>query len=168
MVDYSDRLTASMQQAGVSVTRLAARLGVSYQAVKKVLDGKSKCFSAENNARAAALLGISPDWLVTGKGDSAARSLSTPIQRQSSLEDSLGNTLNPLVDGVMSPEARDIAVHFDLLRHDSDRSSVYVNAMNAIMKTLSGRMTGPQSQPDAAPTPAQAPFALAEKLAAEH
>lgn len=69
MVDYSERIAASMKNAGVSVSSLAANLGVSYQAVKKVVDGKSRAFTAENNAKAAAFLRVSPDWLATGSGE---------------------------------------------------------------------------------------------------
>ena len=55
-----------MKDQGVSVTQLADALGMSYQAVKKVLDGKSGAFTAANNARAASFLGVSSDWLAVG------------------------------------------------------------------------------------------------------
>lgn len=58
-----------MDRAGVTRTRLAAELGVSYVAVKKVLDGLTRAFTAENNSRAAAFLGVNPDWLATGEGE---------------------------------------------------------------------------------------------------
>ena len=58
-----------MDRIGIKRPRLAAELGVSYVAVKKVLDGQTKAFTAENNSRAAAFLGVSPDWLATGEGD---------------------------------------------------------------------------------------------------
>lgn len=77
MVDYSERIAASMKNAGVSVSSLAANLGVSYQAVKKVVDGKSRAFTAENNAKAAAFLHVSPDWLATGKGEMRLTPLSS-------------------------------------------------------------------------------------------
>jgi phage repressor protein C with HTH and peptisase S24 domain len=66
MVEYKDRLEQAMKDRGVSVTQLADALGMSYQAVKKVLDGKSGAFTAANNARAASFLGVSSDWLAVG------------------------------------------------------------------------------------------------------
>jgi phage repressor protein C with HTH and peptisase S24 domain len=61
-----------MRAAGVSTTQLARELDISYQAVKKVLSGGSGAFNAENNAAAARFLGVSSDWLATGKGERAA------------------------------------------------------------------------------------------------
>jgi len=57
-----------MQTRGMSSQQLAERLGVSYQAVSKVLKGQSTAFSAYNNAHAARFLGVSGDWLATGEG----------------------------------------------------------------------------------------------------
>lgn len=68
MVDYSERLVWAMKQSSCSVRTLAAALGASYQAVKKVVDGKSSAFNAFNNSRAAKILGVSSDWLATGDG----------------------------------------------------------------------------------------------------
>lgn len=68
MIEYSERLKAAMDARAVSVSQLASGMGVSYQAVKRVLDGLSKAFSAANNARAAAHLQVNPDWLATGEG----------------------------------------------------------------------------------------------------
>lgn len=61
-----------MDRTGVTRTRLAVELGVSYVAVKKVLDGLTRAFTAENNSRAAAFLGVNPDWLATGEGEMLA------------------------------------------------------------------------------------------------
>lgn len=68
MVDYSERLQAAMKLRKVSVAELAEGMGLSYQAVKKVFDGKSNAFTAENNSKAAKILGIYSDWLATGLG----------------------------------------------------------------------------------------------------
>lgn len=69
MVEYSSRLLAAMDARGIKRTKLAKELGVSYVAVKKVLDGTTRAFTAENNSRAAAFLGVNPDWLATGEGE---------------------------------------------------------------------------------------------------
>lgn len=66
--DYAARLRHAMGEAGISVTALARKVDLTYQAVKKVLDGKSGSFSAHNNARVAALLKVSSDWLASGTG----------------------------------------------------------------------------------------------------
>jgi phage repressor protein C with HTH and peptisase S24 domain len=66
--DYASRLAWAMEQSGVTKTALAAALGISYQAVKKVLDGKSASFTASNNASAAKMTDVNPSWLATGKG----------------------------------------------------------------------------------------------------
>jgi phage repressor protein C with HTH and peptisase S24 domain len=72
VVEYKDRLADAMKAAGVSTTRLARELDISYQAVKKVLLGGSAAFNTENNAAAARYLGVNSDWLATGKGERAA------------------------------------------------------------------------------------------------
>lgn len=69
MVEFKDRLAEAMRRAGVKTQPLATALGISYQAVKKVLEGGSKSFSAINNNKAAKILGVSPDWLSSGEGD---------------------------------------------------------------------------------------------------
>ena len=58
-----------MDRIGIKRARLAEELGVSYVAVKKVLDGQTRAFTAENNSKAAAFLGVSPDWLARGEGE---------------------------------------------------------------------------------------------------
>ena len=57
-----------MDLRSVKRTQLSKALGISYVAVKKVLDGQTKAFTAENNSLAASFLGVSPDWLATGEG----------------------------------------------------------------------------------------------------
>lgn len=72
MIEYGERLKAAMDARSMSVSQLASGMGVSYQAVKRALDGLSKAFSAANNAKAAAFLKVNPDWLATGEGSMAA------------------------------------------------------------------------------------------------
>lgn len=68
MVEYKDRLISGMKRANVSIAALSREMGISYQAVKKVVDGFSTSFSAINNAKSAQVLKLNPDWLATGKG----------------------------------------------------------------------------------------------------
>lgn len=81
MVDYKDRLDEAMREAGVTTTTLAKHLGVSYQAVKKVLDGKSGAFTAKNNDEAAAFLGVTSHWLSSGRKPKRA----TPAQNHQNM-----------------------------------------------------------------------------------
>lgn len=69
---YQNRLNEAMTDAGIGVGELARRLGLTYQAVRKVTIGTTKSFNADNNAKAARELGISPDWLANGSGDRRA------------------------------------------------------------------------------------------------
>lgn len=67
MVDYCERLKLALRQSGYTTQMLADALGISYQAAKKALDGKTKAFTASNNQKAANLLGVSAEWLATGE-----------------------------------------------------------------------------------------------------
>lgn len=64
MPSYSDRLKRAMDERGVDIPTLAAKIGVSYQAVRKATKGGG--MSAENNAKAAKVLGVNSDWLALG------------------------------------------------------------------------------------------------------
>lgn len=66
--EYKDRLALAMKTAGASITSLSRALGLSYQGVRKVVQGDTRSFTAENNARAAEFLGVDPNWLATGRG----------------------------------------------------------------------------------------------------
>ncbi|WGT64774.1 LexA family protein [Variovorax paradoxus] len=68
MVDYKTRLTEAMKYANVSVSALAAAIGVSYQAVSKAVDGTTNSLSAYNNSKAADFLCVDARWLATGEG----------------------------------------------------------------------------------------------------
>ena len=54
----------------MDVRQLSDALDSTYQAVKKVVDGKSSAFNATNNAKAARHLNVSGDWLALGLGSS--------------------------------------------------------------------------------------------------
>lgn len=64
MPSYSDRLKRAMAERGVDIPTLAAKIGVSYQAVRKATKGGG--MSAENNAKAARFLRVNSDWLALG------------------------------------------------------------------------------------------------------
>jgi transcriptional regulator with XRE-family HTH domain len=67
---YAERLAHSMSldENQISAVDLAEALGVTRQAIDKLLKGGSNEMSASNNARAAQLLNVDPIWLATGEG----------------------------------------------------------------------------------------------------
>ena len=67
MVDeYKDRLKEAMADAKVSRQQLADALGISYQAVRKVLLGESTGFELVNHNAACTFLGVHSAWLLDG------------------------------------------------------------------------------------------------------
>lgn len=119
MVEYSERLKAAMARAQVKTRTLSDAIGMSYQGVKKVIDGKSNAFSAENNSRAAAALGVSPDWLATGEGSMLHTSASDPgsasLAPPAPAEISLGQTLARLGQALERAQPQTRAAVADLL-----------------------------------------------------
>lgn len=115
-----------MDRAGVTRTRLAAELGVSYVAVKKVLDGLTRAFTAENNSRAATFLGVNPDWLATGEGEMLPAGGRTEVSNV--IPASIGTRRIPLISYVQAgcwTEASDAATvgdGFEYLLTDLDLS----------------------------------------------
>ncbi len=69
-----------MESHGFTITQLAERLQVSFQAVAKVRDGGA--FGSTNNIKAARLLGLNPEWLATGRGPMRAGESSQPLTTQ--------------------------------------------------------------------------------------
>jgi hypothetical protein len=68
MVEYKERLARALQLANRQTKELQLHLGVTYQAMKSLEDGKTKALSVENNARAARFLDVDAFWLATGEG----------------------------------------------------------------------------------------------------
>lgn len=90
---YQERLRSAMKDAGIETSRLAAEIGVTYQAIKKVLDSGTNALSAPNNAKAAKALGVRSDWLATGLGPRAP--ISARALRIAELIDELGPPDSP-------------------------------------------------------------------------
>lgn len=71
---YKDRFAQGMRAAGFNPevradqVRLAKALHITPQAVAKILAGTTKMMAADNNVRAAQLLGVGSEWLATGDG----------------------------------------------------------------------------------------------------
>jgi transcriptional regulator with XRE-family HTH domain len=67
---FGDRLAHAMSLPDnkLGPVELAEALGVTRQAIDKLLKGGSNEMSASNNARVARLLGVDPTWLAIGEG----------------------------------------------------------------------------------------------------
>ncbi|AOG21647.1 LexA family protein [Acidovorax sp. RAC01] len=71
-MSYGQRLKEALDHSGRGRKELAEAIGRSVQAVGDVLNGKSKAFTAENNAKAAEFLKVDSFWLATGNGEMKA------------------------------------------------------------------------------------------------
>ena len=113
-----------MDRDGYDRTRLADALGISYQAVKKMLDEDGK-FGRVNNSKAAALFKVSPDWLSSGLEDATTEAAS------------------------LSRAAFDLAKLFDLIPETDlvSRAQAYARATGAIVAVLKGA-TNKTPEPD--------------------
>lgn len=60
-----DRLEPLMREHGYTISSLAKKLGVSYQAIGKVKQGGN--FGTSNNIAVAKLFGVRPEWLAQGE-----------------------------------------------------------------------------------------------------
>jgi transcriptional regulator with XRE-family HTH domain len=64
-----ERLAQALSARGKTIQQLADALGLTYQAIKKVIDGKTTALTAANTFAAAEALKISAEWLATGQGE---------------------------------------------------------------------------------------------------
>ena len=67
MVDLGERLQDAMKGLD-TVASLARAVGMSYQGIKKIVEGKTKEMDASTCMKIAARLQVNPEWLRTGKG----------------------------------------------------------------------------------------------------
>jgi phage repressor protein C with HTH and peptisase S24 domain len=81
-MSYGERLKLALETAKKSRKDLAAAMGITVQAIGDVVNGKTRAFTAENNARAAAFLSANPSWLATGDGSPQAAPEPAPSPRE--------------------------------------------------------------------------------------
>jgi hypothetical protein len=121
--DYRDRLAEAMKDAGIdpddpdekkrqaAMKKLAGALGSSYTAVWKLVtrNGTTQ-FGGDNNSKAAAFLGVNPDWLATGVGNKRANPWPFPLidrNRYDQLDDSMkGYVQRALEDALEKCESK--------------------------------------------------------------
>lgn len=101
-----ERLQPELDSRIWGTQQLADALGVSYQAMRKVRDGSS--FGTTNNLKAAKVLGLSPEWLATGRGEKHAHML----PNVSTGPDIKGKGRYPLISWVKAGEWTDVYDHF--------------------------------------------------------
>ena len=69
MSTLAQRLSDSMQDAGINAQELSKRANVTHTSVSYWLSGRNKGMRAETAQRVANALGVSATWLATGEGD---------------------------------------------------------------------------------------------------
>lgn len=106
--DYSERLKEAMADAEVDVAGFAKTLGVSYQALRKAINGGR--LGMANHLKAAKLLGVNSDWLASGKGPKAAQAAGEGLPG----EPSVGRRKGDFVQAI-TPAEQDLLD--DLLDH---------------------------------------------------
>lgn len=68
MSQLTERLSYALEQAGISRAELARKAELTQQNISNILLDKQKSLSALTAVKIATALGISTDWLITGKG----------------------------------------------------------------------------------------------------
>lgn len=91
-----------MAQAGFDTTKLSKSLGVSYQAIKKAENGKTKALTAYNNDIAATFLGVSSRWLATGQSEKETSSSSHHAAEAGSTYNDQDQTIKDAVELLQS------------------------------------------------------------------
>ena len=70
-MSYAKRLLKAMEHGGLNQKQLAEKVGVSQQAVSKLVARDAS--GSRYTAQIAATLGVAPEWLATGKGPMEAQ-----------------------------------------------------------------------------------------------
>jgi phage repressor protein C with HTH and peptisase S24 domain len=116
LIGYAERFSSAMEESGKDIAELARALKLSYNAVKKVGVGTTNMMSAYNNARAAAILGVSSDWLATGEGlrERSVQQLSREALRVAAIYDQVSakdrRHIDAAADAAASPDDTPVAV----------------------------------------------------------
>lgn len=97
MDTYKERLLWALKKAGQEPADLPRIVGVTRQAVDKLLNKPGAAFGSTNNTRAAIALGVDAVWLATGEGsptgaetgslEGALSTLGSHLQRDMSADD---------------------------------------------------------------------------------
>lgn len=145
-------IKSQRQRLGMTEQQLADRVGVTRAAVQQWEREGGTAPKRSKQTAVADALGISVLDLMgieaatqspeKSQGDSSAPAASRLLDK-----------LNALDIYDLSKEALLLAKHFDMLKNDKDRSVVYIDSLNLIMKTLSDSLTPEAAPPDSESNP---------------
>jgi transcriptional regulator with XRE-family HTH domain len=93
-MDIGTRIRTARKDKGISQAVIARRIGISVAAVSNWETGKND-LSGDSLIAVAAILGVSPAWLQTGRGE---QSPGTQIQEYQSPEDELSHQERAMVE----------------------------------------------------------------------
>lgn len=133
-MNYGDRLKEALAQSNKDRKGLAAAMGITVQAVGGVINGGTKAFTAENNARAAAYLGVNPSWLATGEGSkhpaSSMDHFESSVRRLGVQIDRPGNSLQRVAPewlDVLLPDGQTVRYHPDFVVTRADGTKFFLD-----------------------------------------
>lgn len=155
------------QRLGLTEQQLADRVGVTRAAVQQWEREGGTAPKRLKQAAVAEALGISVAELMGI--DAGAEAQSFEIDKKNPTDSILPPSPAAFESmGVteFSRSALLLAKHFDMLKDETDRSVVYIESMNLIMKTLSDRLMQQKNHGDSEPSPSQYQPAPVEKLRA--
>lgn len=119
MTSLADRLRAAMQDAEINQKQLADAVGVKPPSVNGWLSSKAKFLRGENLLKAARTLGVSQDWLATGRG--SMKPDDSDFMPISTSETPPGYVRFPLLDGFVAagdggyvPDYPEVVNHVDV------------------------------------------------------
>lgn len=116
MDSLASRLRAERVAAGLTQKALADQAGVSKQAISSVEAGKTKGLKGDTLDRLTRALGVSPRWLLTGKGPKALPSSQSVI-----LDPVILTATFNTIAGLLREDGR----FFDMERHAEAFAMVY-------------------------------------------
>lgn len=164
-MDLAERINLRLADPAMKLTQagLARACGVTRPSVNAWVSGKAKSIDGRYLTTAASYLGVDPHWLATGHGGMTPQTAQQPAVSEVTLDKEL---LAALGITRLSKEALLLAKHFDMLKNEKDRSVVYIDSLNLIMKTLSDSLMQEAPPSGSESNPLQYRSAPVEKLPA--
>ena len=137
MSTLSERLEQAMKEANVSQSELATYVGIKQPSVNAWISGKTKKIEGMNLIRASECLGISPEWLATGRGAVRAAEARTiyAIDKVSEPAD-IDDFLNLLTEKLAGEDEATRAIIGDMLKKYIMDESPNPRVANAIKDFL--------------------------------
>lgn len=128
-MSLSTRLREAMNDVGMSQAELARRCGVKPPSVNGWLSGKSKFLRGENLLRAAAALGVSDQWLATGKGAKTRMALAVnDVSADYHVTDSIDSDLVYHVAQALHNVHEELGITYDFIANPKLFITAYQNA----------------------------------------